>query len=182
MSEMYFKNVMIADIKNHTARFQKFERGFNVITSTDNHVGKSSLLKSLYYAMGAEVEFDTVWDKNTKIYAVEICVNNEDYKIVRFQKNFAVFDEEKLIMLTRSVSRDLAQQLENIFNFSIYLPNKQTKRIEMAPPAFTFLPYYIDQDKGWSGLYDSFSSIDQYKKNDRIKSLYYHLNLYNKIQ
>mgnify|MGYP002560582678 CR=1 FL=1 len=180
MSEMYFKNVMIADIKNHTARFQKFERGFNVITSTDNHVGKSSLLKSLYYAMGAEVEFDTVWDKNTKIYAVEICVNNQDYKIVRFQKNFAVFDEEKLIMLTRSVSRDLAQQLENIFDFSIYLPNKQTKRIEMAPPAFTFLPYYIDQDKGWSGLYDSFSSIDQYKKNDRIKSLYYHLNLYNK--
>lgn len=75
-------------------------------------------------------------DKNTKIYAVEICVNNQDYKIVRFQKNFAVFDEEKLIMLTRSVSRDLAQQLENIFDFSIYLPNKQTKRIEMAPPAF----------------------------------------------
>ncbi len=50
----------------------------------------------------------------------------------------------------------------------------------MAPPAFSFMPYYIDQDKGWSGLYNSFASIDQYKQNDRIKSLYYHLNIYTK--
>ena len=45
---------------------------------------------------------------------------------------------------------------------------------------FIFMPYYIDQDSGWGGLYDSFKSIDQYKKPDRIKSLYYHLNIYTK--
>ena len=50
----------------------------------------------------------------------------------------------------------------------------------MAPPVFTFMPYYIDQDKGWSGLYGSFASITQYKSTDRIKSLYYHLNIYTK--
>ncbi len=180
MNEMHFENILIADIKEHTARFQKFEKGFNVITSQENHVGKSSMLKSLYYAMGAEVEFDAVWDKNTKIYMVEISVNNKKYKIARFQKKFAIFKDGKLVMLTRSVSRDLAKKYEELFSFAIYLPNKTTKKIEMAPPAFTFLPYYIDQDKGWSGLYDSFSSIDRYRKNDRIKSLYYHLNIYNR--
>ena len=44
MSEMYFKSILIADIVSHKARFQQFQKGLNVITSTNNHVGKSSLL------------------------------------------------------------------------------------------------------------------------------------------
>ncbi len=79
-----------------------------------------------------------------------------------------------------SVTQELAPLLGEIFDFSVYLPNKDTGKVEMAPPAFTFMPYYIDQDKGWSGLYDSFASITQYKSADRIKSLYYHLNIYTK--
>lgn len=177
---MYFKSILIADIQKHTAKLQKFTKGINVITSTDNHVGKSSLLKSMYYAMGAEVEFDTVWDVNTKLYIVNICINEKNYIVIRFQKNFAIFEEEKLILLTNSVSRDLAKKFEEIFSFSIYLPNKRTSKIELAPPAFSFMPYYIDQDRGWNGLYNSFLKLDQYKKNDREKSLYFHLNIYNK--
>lgn len=180
MSEMYFKSILIADIQTHTARFQRLEKGINVITSIDNHVGKSSLLKSLYYAMGAEVEYDTVWDVNTKLYVVNICIGKQDYTVARFQKNFGVFEGEKLILLTNSVSRDLAKIYEEIFSFSIYLPNKKTDKIELASPAFSFMPYYIDQDRGWSGLYNSFLRLDQYKKNDREKSLYFHFNIYNK--
>ena len=180
MNGMYFKSILISDIQKHTARFQSFTEGYNVVTSEENHVGKSSLLKSLYYAMGAEVEYDTVWDKNTKIYIVNICVNGRDYTVARFQKNFAVFDSKNIVLLTKSVSRELAKKYEEIFSFSVYLPNKKTKKIEMAPPAFSFMPYYIDQDTGWTGLYKSFASIDQYEKKDREKSLYYHLNIYNK--
>lgn len=180
MSEMYFKSILISDIQAHKACFQEFSKGFNVITSTDNHVGKSSLLKSLYYAMGAEVEYDSIWDKNSKLYVVKFCVDNQEFRIARFQKSFAVFMGDKLILLTRSVSHDLAKKLGEILGFTVYLPNKKTKKIEMAPPAFTFMPYYIDQDTGWSGLYNSFSYIDQYKKDDRIRSLYYHLNIYTR--
>lgn len=180
MNEMYFKSVLIADIKDRTAHFQTFEKGFNVITSQENHVGKSSMLKSLYYAMGAEVDYDNVWDKNTKVYIVEVCINDKNYTIARCQKHFAIFEDGKLPLITKSVSHDLVKKYEELFSFAVYLPNKKSKKIEMAPPAFTFLPYYIDQDKGWSGLYDSFSNIDQYNKNDRIKSLYYHLNIYNR--
>ena len=39
MKEMYFDNILIADITKKTARFINFEKGFNVITSQDNHVG-----------------------------------------------------------------------------------------------------------------------------------------------
>ncbi|MFR9276293.1 hypothetical protein [Finegoldia magna] len=90
MNGMYFKSIFIADIQEHKARFQKFDKGFNVITSKENHVGKSSLLKSLYYTMGAEVAYDEIWDKNSKLYIVEININEEDYIIARFLKGFAV--------------------------------------------------------------------------------------------
>lgn len=91
MKQVYFKSLMIADLQEHTARFQKFEKGLNVITSTDNHVGKSSLLKSLYYSLGAEVNFDSIWDIKSKLYIATISVDETDYLIVRRMKRFAVF-------------------------------------------------------------------------------------------
>lgn len=180
MKEVYFKELIIADLQNHTARVQSFEKGLNVVTSADNHVGKSSLLKSLYYTLGAEVDFDSVWDRQSKLYIATISVDELEYRIVRFLKRFAVFRENVLLKITESVSRELAPLLGEIFDFAVYLPNKETGKVEMAPPAFTFMPYYIDQDKGWSGLYESFASISQYKSADRIKSLYYHLSIYTK--
>ena len=180
MKNVYFKSIIIADLQSETARSQTFEKGFNVITSADNHVGKSSLLKSLYYTLGAEVKFDSVWTRQPKMYVLSLDVDGKEYCVARFGKNYAVFEDNELLKITDSVSRELAPLIGEIFGFSVYLPNKKTKKIEMAPPAFMFLPYYIDQDKGWNNLYGSFESIDQYQKDDRIKSLYYHLNIYTK--
>lgn len=177
---MYFNSILIADIVAHRARFQKFEKGLNVITSTDNHVGKSSLLKSLYHSLGANVKYDTVWDINSKIYILSFTVNGIGYRIIRHMKNFAVFKGSDLLMITNKVMAELSPLLEQIFDFGIYLDSKNTGKVSLAPPAFTFLPYYIDQDSGWSVLYGSFQNQDQYRKNDRIKSLYYHLNIYSK--
>ena len=171
---------MIADLQNRTARVQSFEKGLNVVTSADNHVGKSSLLKSLYYTLGAEVDYDSVWDKQSKLYIATLGVGEKEYRVARFLKRFAVFEGEKLLKITDSVTKELAPLLGEIFDFSVYLPRKDTGKVEMAPPVFTFMPYYIDQDKGWSGLYNSFAAIEQYKSADRIKSLYYHLNIYTK--
>ena len=180
MKEVYFKSLMIADLQNRTARVQLFEKGLNVVTSADNHVGKSSLLKSLYYTLGAEVDYDSVWDKQSKLYIATLAVGEKEYRVARFLKRFAVFEGEKLLKITDSVTKELAPLLGEIFDFSVYLPRKDTGKVEMAPPVFTFMPYYIDQDKGWSGLYNSFAAIEQYKSADRIKSLYYHLNIYTK--
>ena len=47
MKEVYFQSILIADLQKATARFQEFSKGLNIVTSVDNHVGKSSLLKAL---------------------------------------------------------------------------------------------------------------------------------------
>lgn len=181
MKNMYFKNILIADIQKKTARFVSFKKGLNVITSSENHVGKSSIIKSLYYALGAEVKFDGRWHKYSKITAVTIDVDGFEYRIVRFNRKYAVFKEANLILLTDSVTTQLTPTLSEIFDFYVYLSEKNSeKQIVQAPPAFTFMPYYIDQDNGWSELYNSFERMDQFSKQERAKSLYFHLNIYNR--
>lgn len=181
MSSMFFKDILIADVQKHTARFVSFEKGLNVITSTENHVGKSSVIKSLYDTLGAEVRFDPRWDKDTKLTVATIDVNGIEYRIVRFIKKFAIFKGSELILLSNAVTRQLAPKLAEIFDFSVYLAEKGgSKKVVQAPPAFTFMPYYIDQDKGWNSLYDSFERMDQFAKPERDKSLYFHLGLYTK--
>ena len=183
MSSMIFKNVLIADVQKHTARFISFDKGLNVITSSENHVGKSSVIKSLYYTLGAEVHFDARWDKDTKITAVTIDVNGTEYQVVRFHKKFAILKGTELVLLSDSVTRQLAPKLAKIFDFSVYLAEKgENKKVVQAPPAFTFMPYYIDQDKGWNELYGSFENMDQFSKPERAKSLYFHLGLFTKAR
>lgn len=181
MKEMLFNDILIADITEKTARYVEFKRGLNVVTSKDNHVGKSSLLKSLYYSLGAEVGFDNAWNKQTKLTAVRINVDDDEYRVVRFGKKYAIFKDNELVYMAESVTKELAPKLEEIFGFSIYLAEKgKDKHIIQAPPAFTFMPYYIDQDIGWSSMYKSFNNMDQFEIKERIKSIYFHLGLYNK--
>ena len=181
MSSMFFKSILLADVQKHTARFISFEKGMNVITSSENHVGKSAVIKSLYDTLGAEVHFDARWNKDTKLTAVTIDVDGTEYKIVRFIKQFAIMKGPDLVLLCDSVTRQLAPKLAEIFGFSVYLAEKGgNKKVVQAPPAFTFMPYYIDQDKGWNDLYNSFERMDQFAKLERAKSLYFHLGLYTK--
>ena len=181
MKNMLFKSILIADIQKKTARFVPFKKGLNVITSSENHVGKSSVIKSLYYTLGAEVGFDDRWDKSSKLTIVTIDVDGVEYRVVRFLRRFAVLKDNELILLSDSVTHQLAPKLAELFDFSVYLAEKQgDKRVVQAPPAFTFMPYYIDQDNGWSELYGSFKRMDQFSRSERAKSLYFHLGIYTK--
>lgn len=107
---MYFKDILITDILNKTAFYTTFQPGMNVVTSSENHVGKSSILKSLYYALGAEVRFDDRWDKNVKLIVVTFVVDGEEYRVARYLKKYAVFKSIgkrlKLILLTSSITKN----------------------------------------------------------------------------
>lgn len=180
MNELIFSEILIADMEEKTARKHIFKKGINIITSNDNHVGKSSLIKSLYYTMGADVRFDDTWNKYTKIYSLKFELKNNQYQIVRYMNKFSLIENNELIFTTDSISCELATKLEEIFDFGIYLPTKNTKIVELAPPVFIYMPYYIDQDLGWSKIYESFERIQQYDRKSRLQSLYYHLGIYNK--
>src|SRR5690606_26243815 len=71
-----------------------------------------------------------------------------------------------------SITKELGPFLGKLFDFQPLFQNKKSEFI-IPPPAFLFLPYYIDQDSSWSKSWDSFKQL-QHIKDYRTQSIYYH--------
>ena len=109
---------------------------------------------------------------------MEFSVNDSEYFIVRKNKSFLLLDGENNASFCTHVSTELNFILKNIFDFGVYLTNKRTNKLELTPPAFTYLPYFIDQDKGWSSeMFSSFENVTQYNASERRMSVLYHYNV-----
>ena len=50
-------SITMVDLTNKEAKRIIFSPGKNMLTSSGNHLGKSVIMKSLYYTLGAEVYF-----------------------------------------------------------------------------------------------------------------------------
>lgn len=178
MKKVKFKSIVIYDLIKKRGFKQTFQPGVNVVTSTENHVGKSCLVKSLYFALGADVNYDQNWDLRSKTFCLEFSVNDSQYYIIRKNKSFLLLDSENNATFCTHVSTELNFMLKKIFDFGVYLTNKRTKKLELTPPAFTYLPYFIDQDKGWSPeMFSSFENLAQYNASERRASVLYHYNV-----
>lgn len=178
MKKVKFKSIVIYDLIKKRGFKQTFQPGVNVVTSTENHVGKSCLVKSLYFALGADVNYDQNWDVRSKTFCLEFSVNDSEYFIIRKNKSFLLLDGENNASFCTHVSTELNFILKNIFDFGVYLTNKRTNKLELTPPAFTYLPYFIDQDKGWSSeMFSSFENVTQYNASERRMSVLYHYNV-----
>lgn len=182
MKNIIFNYILIADIQENKAIKKPFKKGINIVTSKENHVGKSSLLKSLYYTLGSEIKFDDTWGKSTKLFVVNLLIDDVNFYIARYNDKYCILDSTfRIITITEKVTGELSPVLSDLFNFKIYLPEKKNGKSVLAPPVFTFLPYYIDQDAGWGNEpFTSFLRLDQFQKDKRLDSLYYHFGVYNK--
>jgi hypothetical protein len=59
------------------------------------------------------------------------------------------------------VTRGLGPELAKLLSFELTLQTRQGELI-IPPPAFLFLPFYVDQDVSWSGNWISFSSLQMF--------------------
>jgi DNA repair exonuclease SbcCD ATPase subunit len=152
----------LVSLKEKKARKIKFHPDITVITG-DNDTGKSSLIKSIYYTFGAELKIHPNWKKAFVIYLIKFKYDNKEYSLLRNQGEFALFDNKlNFIRLFHNVTNELGPYFSKMFNFHIRLPNQQGKSI-IVPPAYCFLPFYIDQDLGWLGNWNSFERLSQLK-------------------
>ena len=63
-----FKKILIVDILNKFAKKVEFSNEKNLVTSPKNGKGKSTIIKSLYHALGANGVFDTNIELNTMLF------------------------------------------------------------------------------------------------------------------
>lgn len=158
-----------------------FSKGINIISTrqedgTDR--GKSVIMRSIYYTLGAEAFFDRNFSKHTKVFVLEICINDNNYFIYRAGSLFKFFDDDKKLIFTTIKPKELAEKLAEYTGFAVQLPDRQENKLEITPPVFNYLLFFLDQDHYDCSKFTSFDKLGQY---DKIKEniLYYHLGVYN---
>lgn len=129
----------------------------------ENDVGKSSVIKSLYWAFGATPpKFHGSWKSANVKALVTFTVDEIRYRILRDHDTFGVFDAHGALLLsTNQIGKELALFLGDLINFKLVLTNRDGDPTT-PPPAFAFLPFYIDQDSGWGKSLDSFAQLTQF--------------------
>ncbi|MDC8922082.1 hypothetical protein PR257_03575, partial [Metamycoplasma hyosynoviae] len=180
--KIIFKKIYIFDLKTKKAYFTEFEEGLNVITSSEkngNERGKSLLLRSLYHTLGADCYFSKKWDQKSKVYILFLEVDGKGYVIFRSEKLFKIFNEKIELMYKCNNRWELANTLEKIFNFSIWIPNRKENKLNIAPPAYSYLINFIDQDWYKGSYFKSFKNLEQFE-NFKLSVIYSHLGIYNK--
>ena len=181
MNKMTFKRIYIFSNVEKKAKCIQFSSGMNVITSSQidgTDRGKSVIMRSLYHALGADSQFDDKWDDSNKVYILSFSIKDTDYFIYRNNRLFKFFDSDKNLLFSTVDRSDLAEQLNRYFNFAVQLPNRKEDKLEITPPVYNYLLYYIDQDHYNGTNFSSFSGLGQYT-NYKENVLYYHFGVFD---
>lgn len=174
---LIFDSIILVDLSNKEAKKIEFSPKKNMLTSGGNHYGKSVIMKSLYYTLGAEVYFPQPIKSLNYMTILSFMLEEKDYIVGRLKNSFVLFENGEFIKKYNNVS-EFGDSLSDMFNFEIELVGKdEDGTIVKCPPAFFYLPYYIDQENGWSINSYSFDRMTQFDLPQRKDSYFFHLGV-----
>lgn len=164
-----FKEIMIIDKIAHKAKIQSFQKGINVITSDmqeGNYVGKSTLLKSLYHSLGADLDFDSSkgWEYDSKYYYVlTFLKDNQQFTVIRNDRTFEFYDKNKKLVFSTQNRDDLKIFYCDFFKMDIMLKKTSNEnKYETAKPFALFCLSYVGQKHYHGCSFSSFNSMSEY--------------------
>jgi uncharacterized protein (UPF0212 family) len=160
MKKLVFEEIMILSFQEKKAIRLEFNPQKTIIRG-NNQVGKSSLIKSIYYTLGATpAVLNNNWLKSEPITYLKMSLDGEAFSVLRYdKKRYVTVDENKNV--TAQTYKTLSSFLNLRLDFNILLTNRKGEA-EVPPPTYLFLPFYIDQDKGWSDNWNSFANLSQF--------------------
>lgn len=174
---LIFNELILVDLNNKEAKKVEFSPGKNMITSDGNHYGKSVIMKSLYYTLGAEVFFPNPIKLLNYMTIISFVLDGKEYTVGRLNSMFVVFKHKTFVNKFHNVA-EFGSFLSDLFEFEIELVGKDAEgTITKCPPAFYYLPYYIDQENGWSINSYSFDKMTQFDMPQRKDSYFFHLGV-----
>jgi hypothetical protein len=157
---MFLKRFLIFDNANKKANSFEFSRGTNLICSKKNTSGKSCLLKSIYYALGLDLQkFPSGWNYKEMIFKIDYEHIGKKGYILRIGDHFLVNDHSGYLS-----KKDYSTWLSNLLNIKIKLPLKLKEEMQDVYISAPLSLFYIDQDTSWSGsLYKNTVNLQMYK-------------------
>lgn len=172
------KQLIITDVVEKSSKKIMFSDGINLITSVNNSMGKSIIMKSIYHTLGANCDFDDIFTEKNVLFDIVFEHNSSIFRVVRYKNSYRIFKNGQLLKTVKSGNiNELSEFFKDEIGTYVYLKNR-TKTTELAPPAFLFIPYYLDQDLSWKKIQYPFNNIGQYESMSLNELYYYHLGVY----
>ncbi|MBG8555742.1 hypothetical protein I5L79_19515 [Hymenobacter sp. BT594] len=132
-------------------------------------------MKSIYYTFGAQPhQLHPTWQAAEVISIVRFTVDRVPYSMMKQGGFYTLFNHNGEIEFQSTKVSELSTILAVLFDFKLKLVNQKTEIIT-PPPAYLFLPYYIDQDLGWAKNWASFDRL--YLPNAKGDLISYHTGL-----
>ena len=181
MSKLIFKTLYIFSSREKKAKMVSFSSGTNIITSSSidgTKRGKSLITKCLYHTMGADCFFEPIWEDNDKTYILNFDIDGTEYYMYRCSSLFKLFDSNKNVIFKTTHRNELGEKLKTIFNFAVQLPKREEEKLEITPPAYSYLLYFLDQDRILGTQFSSFDNLGQYP-DFKENVLYYHFGAFD---
>jgi len=175
MKKLRFDELVLVSMRDRRAKTIRFHPRTTIIQG-DNDVGKSCLLKSIYWCLGAEPELHPSWVSISPLALLSVSVDEAGFYFLRQGSHFAVFDSDgHLISTFSSVTSGLGPYLGQLLDFRLRLKSRDGSPI-VPPPAFKLLPYYMDQDSSWTSNWSSFQRLGQFAgyRSDLVR---YHVGM-----
>lgn len=173
---MIIKEIKLVSFLEEKAKKVTFHPNVTVIKG-DNHTGKSSLIKSIYWTFGADPkDLHPKWKNADVISLVKFSLDGKTYSILRKESFFAVFDDEMNVIDTfNGITKGIGPFIAQLFNYKLVLNNSKGESL-IPPPAYFLLPFYIDQDISWNKNWESFDRLSQFSnwRNDVVN---YHIGI-----
>lgn len=173
---MIIKEIKLVSFLEEKAKKVTFHPNVTVIKG-DNHTGKSSLIKSIYWTFGADPkDLHSKWKNADIISLVKFSLDGKTYSILRKESFFAVFDDEMNVIDTfNGITNGIGPFIAQLFNYKLVLNNSKGESL-IPPPAYFLLPFYIDQDISWNMNWESFDRLSQFSnwRNDVVN---YHIGI-----
>ncbi len=162
MKNLRLINMLLVSHREKKAKKIEFDPKVTIIQG-ENDTGKSSVIKDIQYVFGANPhKRHQKWIEADVAILMRFELDEVPYSIYRHRNSFTLFDNnDKQIGTYSSVTLELAPALAKLFDFKLKLTDREDKLI-IPPPAYLMLPFYIDQDKGWTGTWCSFTNLAQF--------------------
>jgi len=155
--------VLISDSKKLANQFT-FPKRLNLITGEDNSIGKSTLAKSLLWSLGCDPVFDEEWKSNEIKSILYFTIDGKEYFSCRGTQSIILGAVGSTGKRYGNVTGKFSEDLSELVNFEMKLPNRKTDILETPPPAYYYLPFYIDQIKSWHSPWEAFANLSQYSR------------------
>lgn len=128
-----------------------------IVVKGRNHTGKSSILKSIYLALGGEIKkMPPGWINANVVLILWFTIDGVKFKSLSMGNDLYLFNPDgSLRFKAKRRSDKLHKKMSELF----CLCYRNDELDHTIPVSALYMPFYIDQDTGWGESWSSFSNV-----------------------